>query len=205
MNSLKKRSTIPQKIILIFLGIAFCVVLLELGLRLGGCIFTSIQEYRNRASAFKKGSYRIMCLGESTTANQYPPLLEEILNQRNIGVKFSVVDKGIVGANTIAMLLQLEENLDTYKPDMVIIMAGNNDRRITYYKDIPEADTGIFRHCRIYRFIRLISMHIVNKLRGEDIYGLNRASPETRTEPKEIDTIAEENFFQRLTVFNNIS
>ena len=170
------KPAIPRKIALIFLGIAFSFLLLELGLRLGGLIFASVQEYRNRVSAFKKGSYRIMCLGESTTAHQYPPFLEETLNQRHPGVKFSVIDKGVPGITTVAIISHLRDNLNTYKPDMVIAMMGNNDRRITYYKGIPEADTGIFRHCRVYRFIRLISVHIANKLKGKDIYGLNRAT-----------------------------
>jgi len=59
-----------------------------------------IQEYHNLQSIKQKGTYRIMCLGESTTRREYPPFLEEILNQRNIGVRFSVIDKGR-GAQTL--------------------------------------------------------------------------------------------------------
>ena len=117
-----------QRVIAILLGIVFSILALELGLRLGGFLFISFQEYSNRISLYKKGTYRIMCLGESTTARQYPPYLEEILNQRNIGIKFSVIDKGVIGTNTVAILFELEGNLNTYKPDMVITMMGNNDK-----------------------------------------------------------------------------
>jgi len=195
MNLANNKPTIPKKIILIFSGVVFCLILLELGLRLGGIIFASLQEHSNRISLFKKGSYRIMCLGESTTARQYPPFLEESLNQRNIGIKFSVIDKGINGINTIGILSYLEENLDTYKPDMVVTMMGNNDRQITYYKDIPEANSGVFRHCSAYRFIRLICMHIVHKLKGEDIYGLEKAGSKRNATLKERPTVAEKNSF----------
>lgn len=64
-----------------------------MSLRLGGLVFTSLQEHRNYLSVKQKGAYRILCLGESTTAGQYTAFLEEILNQRNIGIKFSVIDK----------------------------------------------------------------------------------------------------------------
>jgi tetratricopeptide (TPR) repeat protein len=123
-----------------------------------------------------------MCLGESTTQGQYPPFLEEILNQRNIGIKFSVIDKGIGGTNTEVILSELEANLDKYRPDMVVTMMGCNDGRgIMYYKDIPEANTMIFKHCRVYRFMRLIYMHILNKLKKEGIYGLNDSSLNRKT------------------------
>ncbi|MCX5702370.1 MAG: hypothetical protein NTW64_05310, partial [Candidatus Omnitrophica bacterium] len=77
---------LKQKITLLLFGLSLCIVLLEAGLRLGGFIILSLQEYRNNLSIRQKGAYRIICLGESTTQNQYPPFLEEILNQRNIGI-----------------------------------------------------------------------------------------------------------------------
>ncbi|MBU4473202.1 MAG: hypothetical protein KJ842_03510, partial [Candidatus Omnitrophica bacterium] len=83
-----------QKIALVLFGLFLFFVLLEAGLRLGGFILLSIQEHRNLQSIKQKGAYRILCLGESTTQGQYPQFLEQVLNQRNIGVRFSVVDKG---------------------------------------------------------------------------------------------------------------
>ena len=77
----RKKTSITQKIIVIVLGLFFCVVLLEIGIRIGGAIFLSLQEHRNRLSLKQKGTYRIMCLGESTTAEQWPRPLQEILNQ----------------------------------------------------------------------------------------------------------------------------
>ena len=181
---------------MILLGIVFSILTLELGLRLGGLLFISFQEYSNRISLYKKGTYRIMCLGESTTARQYPPFLEDILNQRNIGVKSSVIDKGIIATNTATILLSLEENLNKYKPDMVVTMMGNNDKHIMYYKDIPKVATKLFQYCRTYRFMRLIYMHILNKLKEEGIYGLiNRAGSRRRAESKKIETITEDNLF----------
>ncbi len=53
-----------------------------------------------------------MCLGESTTAlggrYSYPRQLENVLNERNTGIKFSVINKGIAATDTtmIASLLE---------------------------------------------------------------------------------------------------
>ena len=90
-SSKGKRITLRQKIILILFALCLCAVMLEIGLRIGGATFFFLQEYRNRLSLRERGTYRIMCLGESTTAlggkNSYPSQLEEILNKHNIGIK----------------------------------------------------------------------------------------------------------------------
>ena len=108
-NTTKPETNIRQKLILVISAVFLFLVLLEAALRLGGIIFLSLQEHRNRISVEQEGAYRILCLGESTTAGQYPHFLEEILNQRKIGVKFSVIDKGIPGAHTSTILYLLED------------------------------------------------------------------------------------------------
>jgi len=104
------KTTFLQKAFLLALGLFLAMLILEVSMRCGGFILTSLQEQRNRVSISRKETYRIMCLGESTTFNQYPLFLEEILNQRNIGIKFSVIDKGVSGTNTGAILSNLESS-----------------------------------------------------------------------------------------------
>ncbi len=166
-----------QRLAVIFCGLFLAALILETGLRLGGFIMLSLQEYKNLQAIKEKGSCRIMCLGESTTLNQYPRFLEEVLNQRNVGVKFSVIDRGLIGIDTGVILSQLEANLDKYKPDIVVTMMGCNDGGIMYYQDIPEADGWLFRHCRAYRFSRLIYTHILKKLKKEDVHREEVPSP----------------------------
>lgn len=170
-KSVDTNITFQGKIALIIFGLFLTLTILELGLRIGGFIFLSLQETRNRISAYKKGAYRIMCLGESTTAHQYPAILEEILNQRNIGIKFSVIDKGIC-SKTPAILEQLEFNLNQYKPDMVISMIGINDRgpHVPYE---PVSDSKVIlllRSFRTYKLTRLLWLHIVTKAKGMEFY-----------------------------------
>jgi tetratricopeptide (TPR) repeat protein len=154
-----------QKITLVVFGLLFTVMLLEAGLRLGGFMARSAQEYKNRQSLQQKGTCRIMCIGESTTAGQYPPHLEKALDQRHAGIQFSVIDKGVAGINSANILARLESNLDQYHPDMVVVMMGSNDQGILYYKDIPEAQTKLFYYCKTYRLIRLLWVHILAKAR----------------------------------------
>ena len=136
----------------------------------------SLQEHRNRISVAQRGTYRIICVGESTTVvggrNSYPRQLEDILNRRDIGVKFSVINKGVIGTNTTIILSQLEDYLRTYNPDMVITMMGINDgMNMTPYDDIPTQNImRLLRSLRTYRFAHLLRLHIANKLREIGIY-----------------------------------
>ncbi len=179
-----------KKIALVLFGIFLFFVLLEAGLRLGGFMLLSIREYGNLQSIKQKGAYRILCLGESTTDRQYPQFLEQILNQRNIGVRFSVVDKGRAGINTLFILSQIKTYLAEYHPDMIVAMMGINDKGVKYYQDISETDTWLFRHCRVYRFGRILFMHILKKIRQEDIYGFNKVVPDTKNKPRNAETTA---------------
>jgi hypothetical protein len=60
-------TTRKQKIGLILFGLFLGVVLIEGGLRLGGFIFYSAQAHKNWQAIKQRGTYRILCLGESTT------------------------------------------------------------------------------------------------------------------------------------------
>lgn len=171
--------SLRRKIILTLSGVLLSLVISEIGLRLFGFAFLSLQEYRNRAAVYKKGGYRIMCLGESTTAiggrDSYPSQLEEILNRSGLGISFSVINKGVIGNNSSYILAHLEENLDKFRPDLVTAMMGVNDKLIKYYEDIPEANTWLFSNLKSYKLARILWMHIADKIRKKGISGLGAA------------------------------
>jgi len=171
---LEIKASVKQKIALFLFGAFLFFVLLEISLRLGGFIVMSSQERRNLQSIKQKGAYRILCLGESTTERQFPSFLEKILEKRDPEMLFSVVDKGRTGTNTAIILSRVEGYLEEYRPDMVIAMMGSNDEGVRYYQGMSGVNTWMFQHCRTYRFIRLIFMHILKKIVGEDIYGDNK-------------------------------
>lgn len=175
-NTAQAKITLRQKAVLVIFGIFLCAVLLETGLRLGGFIFLSLQEYRNRISLLQKGTYHIICLGESTTAmrggHSYPSQLEEILNKRDIGIKFSVVNKGVPGTDTATIASLTEGYLDRYKPDMVVAMIGINDmgeKIKVRYDEVPAGKPVLFfRALRVTKLFRLIRLHLFNKMKEMD-------------------------------------
>ena len=166
-----------QKIVLVLFGLIVTVIILETGLRLGGFILLSLQEYKNRLALKQKGAYRIMCLGESTTAdsvkiNSYPRLLDHILNQRNVGITFSVINKGVIGTNTLNILNNLESNLDEYRPDLVVVMMGvNEDLDYIRRPQGLQSDkwAGFIKSFRIYNLFYFLRLHLFPQARSSPL------------------------------------
>ncbi|MCK9595360.1 MAG: tetratricopeptide repeat protein [Candidatus Omnitrophica bacterium] len=198
-----------KKVTLVILTLILTLAALELMLRMIGFAIVNLQEYRNRQAIKQRGNFRVICLGESTTQNQYPRYLEKILNKNNPGVKTSVVDCGQSGATTTTLLLHLQDTLDKYKPDVVVTMMGCNDYRTLYYLDIPEANTGLFKNCRLYRFARIIYMDISNKLNKRDIYRpsahKNTAAQEKYPDISKIKMTQLEKEYKKLAEFSDLT
>lgn len=127
-----------------------------------------IQERRNRLALGQKGTYRIMCIGESTTQNQYPPFLEEILNKSNLGLKFSVIDKGLIAADTNLIVSELEENIRRYNPDMVVAMIGINDSGIHMPAGFNRSSGFSLASLKVYKLAQMLLLHIKNKIGVEN-------------------------------------
>jgi tetratricopeptide (TPR) repeat protein len=186
-------SSIFRKTIIVLSGLILSLVLLEAGLRLGGSIQSFMQETWNLQSIKTKGVYRILCLGECTTRG-YPYLLEQVLNQRDIGVRFSVkgnltMDKFFGGMNTFFLLSRVGSYLDEYHPDMVVAMIGINDQGVKYHEDSADSDAWLFKHCRVYRFSRILYTHFWRTLPKKDIYGLTSRGSGGKAKPEVADTV----------------
>jgi tetratricopeptide (TPR) repeat protein len=153
-----------KKISLIVFGIALALVVIELGLRVGAGIVRYLQESRNAVSCRRHGSYRILCIGESTTAGSkeaYPAQLEEILNARKAGIEFSVINRGWGGATTGQIVGRLEQDIETYKPDMIISMLGVNDGFPCLTDPSSDSPLLVLVHqLRIYRLITVMRMRV---------------------------------------------
>lgn len=165
----KRKFSWSKKFGLIIFGIFLGLFLLEIALRVGGFVFLSLQEYRNRIAIAQKGGYCILCLGESTTAlggeYSWPSQLEEILNRAQIGIKFKVINKGIPGISTSGILYHLEKYLDEYEPNMVITMIGINDcgKLIPYRTDRKH----IFQKFRSYKLFKITIASFWHKIKKQ--------------------------------------
>ncbi len=161
-------TSLSQKILLVFFGLFICLLILETGLRLAGGAMLMMQEIKNRIALSKKHSFVILCIGESTTRDQYPGFLKEQLEQGVAGIKVSVIDKGLAGAKTWLIIDQMEKNLNQYHPDMVICMMGANDSgdHIPYDCSYGKVTADVFKQLKTYKLSGLILLHLKHKLRS---------------------------------------
>lgn len=77
---------------------------------------------------------RILCLGDSNTyglylerSEAYPQQLETLWNQKVRSPKVEVLNLGFPGSNSSAVLSQLRGMLETFRPDVVLVLIGTND------------------------------------------------------------------------------
>lgn len=77
------------------------------------------------------GVYRIFALGDSCTfgywKHAYPGILQQLIDSKDFGQRFEIINAGIEGYNAEYALRRLKEDVLQYEPDMVIIYIGWND------------------------------------------------------------------------------
>lgn len=169
------KTSLPQKAGLLILGVILAFVILELGLRLGGWVFLGLQEAANRGLVANQKEYRILCLGESTTAlggnDSYPRQLERILNSRQKKVQFKVINKGVPATTTDQILARVPQYLKDYQPQMVIAMIGVNDPPDLSRPSFIDRLTSLSRAAKL---VRMIVEHLsAKKTASEETQFLN--------------------------------
>ncbi len=166
-----KTTTLSQKILLIALSIILSALILEIGLRMAGAVVLYLQERHNHLT-FNRNEYRILCLGESTTAlggeDAYPSLLEAMLNAGGGKIKYTVINKGIISTTSNYILAHIDQNLEMYKPQAVVVMMGINDR--AYLHDFNkilwrENIKSYLEDLRVYKLVSLIREHITHRIK----------------------------------------
>ena len=112
------------------------LVLLEIGLRISGFGLLAFQRSGNQGLSGTENAYKILALGDSITAHlpngqsPWPDELEIELNNKSSNIKFRVFNEGITSATSTDIVSNLENNLDKYNPDMVIVMMGSQDEEL---------------------------------------------------------------------------
>jgi hypothetical protein len=176
-NTTLKSKTRKQKMIAVAFGVAFSLLMLEVGLRIAGSVLLSSQFEANREGIDfdDPNQYRILCVGESTTAewfaggrkNSWPNQLEEMLNKSESGPRaYKVINMGISGTLTAFILARLEADLDAYRPHLVISMMGINDRAtpMVYHEGMGTKIRMFFADLRIYKFFRILTVAVLERL-----------------------------------------
>jgi len=119
-----------------------------------------------------KGKISILCLGDSYTyglgvkkSQSYPMQLEKLLSKNIPGKNIMVVNCGRPGMNTPVLADRTEDLLDFYRPNVVLLMIGINDKwNLEGFISLPEGPVeraaSLFKGLRIYRFFRILSWNL---------------------------------------------
>lgn len=91
-------------------------------------------EFKKPNRRLGAGTYRILCIGESTTkgpkdGNGYPEQLERMLNTNFPDKRFRVFNLGVPAVTSTEIARHFKKNIIDYKPDLVILLVGNNDNK----------------------------------------------------------------------------
>lgn len=144
-----------KNILLTIVSIILTFVVLEGVLRLAGALFLWQQEHSHGQVTLQNGEYRILCIGESTTALggdfSYPKQLEGILNKAETKDHFVVINKGIPSIDTDVIVRSLPSYISQYHPQMIVAMMGINDH--AFYAP------GGWNNLKVIKLIRMIIEH----------------------------------------------
>jgi lysophospholipase L1-like esterase len=160
-------TVVARRLALIALGTLLGLCVLEVGLqvaalavRLGG---------QQLQTTWLTGRKRILCLGDSNTyglyladrAEAYPQQLERLWNETVESPRIEVLNLGYPGTNSSRLRRDLPRMLDTFRPDVVVIMVGSND----YWTAPVRTDESalparmaqfVTRHSRVYQLVYML-------------------------------------------------
>ncbi len=115
-----------------FLTTLFILCGIEILLRLAGNFY--LEQFSLHQHNPAPGETTILCLGESSTAglgvpypNSYPAQLEQLLRKQYPQKNIHVVVPPLIGQNTSQMVNRVENYLNLYQPQIVLLMAGYNN------------------------------------------------------------------------------
>lgn len=138
----------------------------------------------------------ILCLGESTTDEQWPPILQKILNEKSKNKNFKVIDEGHASKNTEYLFYEVvEKKLLKYNPDIVISMMGINDSLSN--KPYIMQHKHFYYKLRIYRLIILIKDHLLKKVKYTELNNVEKNINIPNRILKTIEEIAENTYKQK--------
>ena len=154
--------TRARKLLLVLFGLLVALVLAEVGMRLAGVVLMASQRSSSRERAGDEAAVRILCLGESTSAEMFsdrgdlswPGVLEKLLNSTPGARRYRVYNEAVPGLITSVIAADLDRRLAQFQPHLVVTMIGVNDRNLgTRHLD----SWAPWRGLRIYKLVRWLA------------------------------------------------
>ena len=142
------------------------LALLEAGLH-AAAFFVQRATRAGLPPGWLTGNLRVLCIGDSNTYGlylerdeAYPPQLEVVWNARVEAPKLEVLNLGFPGTNSSRVVRDFPRLLDTFAPDLVILMVGVNDFWTEPFpvgeSPAEEARHWLRRNSRIYRALYML-------------------------------------------------
>jgi lysophospholipase L1-like esterase len=107
------------------------LVVLELSLRALGAVLVAGAGGTTTDPQSGKPVFTILCIGDSWTqgaeSGRFPDYLVDRLNERDGATRFRQVNVGRAGINSSQSLGRLPAQIATHRPDMLLVLTGNND------------------------------------------------------------------------------
>lgn len=169
-----------SRVFFVFFSITVSVILLESSLRFVGVLYDAVRtrsesNLRDRGLE-EKENFTILCIGDSYTyglgaavEDSYPAQLEGMLNKGRPGKDIRVKNFGTPGSNSRRIRNIFGENIDRYKPDVIIIMVGMNNywnlegMHLFNEPSVFERLESNIRGLRIYKLWKLATMNLIKK------------------------------------------
>jgi len=156
--------------------VAVLVAVLELSLwGLGTFVTLGI----DRSLSDDGASYTIACVGDSWTQGapdgRFPDLLAQRLNARG-NARFRALNLGLAGTNSSQALGGLVAYLKRERPDLILVMTGNNDHwnldSSTYWKfEDRSLGTGAMLAARARIFLHSLRVYKLARVLGQQVTG----------------------------------
>lgn len=157
-----------------FLSFFIVFILTESILVLTGFYINSTASKLNTVNDSDKNSFRILTLGESTTAdsfqrkfnNSWPRLLEKDLKENNFNVK--IYNAAVAGTISPYILKRLNSQIKKYQPNLIIAMMGINDKgsSLIYYKE--NSILNLLYNLKTIKLFRLLKMRLLS-INNQDV------------------------------------
>ena len=179
---MNKTNSIKERFKVFFIGLFIIIFLLEVGLRFVGGIHLKKSTIDERSlSSGRDSDYTILFLGDSHTfgigvpyEKNMPGQLQSLLDSKFKGKFIKVINKGVSAHNTAKVLNELDYNIDTIKPDLIILLIGQANewnywgyRTYLKRKSLFSILNDQLYRIRIYKLIKLLFLNIKSKIKDK--------------------------------------
>ena len=180
-----KTERISKKLIVALLGLTVSLAFIELCLQTTHYLHEVLGREELDAEDMKPDVYRILCLGDSTTAiggdSSWPGQLQEVLDTTSSTTRYVVINGGRTCSDSSDIVADLNDNLESFRPHLVIIMTGINDNGLLMYKHVPGSDSVLFEKVRVFKFFALMLARVLEEEPNEaQVLGKTYKEPTTR-------------------------